>query len=86
MGGHPPALGSAAGVMSPPPISVSAPVMQQAQGDHHLRVALNRMDIMKHDRGNLDNAHVLWLGPLLEGDNAKRLWEVCGMCQVSLLQ
>lgn len=47
---------------------------------HKLSVALNRMDIMNPDRGDLDKAHVLWVGPLLEGDDARRLREVCGMC------
>jgi activating signal cointegrator complex subunit 1 len=46
---------------------------------YRLRVALDRMDIMKPTRGDLDQAHVLWVGPLLEGADAGRLREVCGM-------
>jgi activating signal cointegrator complex subunit 1 len=48
-------------------------------GDQKLRVALNRMDIMKPERGDLDMAHVLWLGPLLEDEDGRRLKHVCGM-------
>lgn len=48
-------------------------------GDQKLRVALNRMDIMKPERGDLDKAHVLWLGPSLEDEDGKRLKDVCGI-------
>jgi len=35
---------------------------------------------MKPDRGDLDQAHVMWLGPLLEGDDDdRRLREVCAL-------
>jgi len=56
------------------------PRIRTILGDHKLRVALDRMDIMKPDRGDLDRAHVMWLGPLLEGDDdARRLREVCAL-------
>jgi activating signal cointegrator complex subunit 1 len=48
-------------------------------GDHKLCVPLDRMDIMKPDRGDLDKAHVLWLGPSLESQHTSMLSEVCGM-------
>lgn len=44
-----------------------------------LRVVLNRMDVMKPDRSDLNKAHVLWLGPSLEGENAQLLSDVSGM-------
>ena len=47
-------------------------------GDYKLCVPLDRMDIMKPDRGDLDKAHVLWLGPSPESEHASRLSEVCG--------
>jgi activating signal cointegrator complex subunit 1 len=47
-------------------------------GTHRLRIALDNMDIMKPDRGDLDRAHVLWLGPSLVGEDARRLTEICG--------
>jgi activating signal cointegrator complex subunit 1 len=50
-------------------------------GEHKLRIALDRMDVMKPDRGDLTRAHVLWLGPALEGEDARRLKEVCGEFQ-----
>jgi len=35
---------------------------------------------MKPAQGDLDQAHVMWLGPLLEGDDdARRLKEVCAL-------
>jgi activating signal cointegrator complex subunit 1 len=55
------------------------PSISAILGQQKLRVALDRMDIMKPDRGDLEKAHVLWVGPALEGDDAKRLKDVCGM-------
>ncbi|KAI6022018.1 hypothetical protein EDC04DRAFT_3117927 [Pisolithus marmoratus] len=36
-------------------------------------VPLNRMNIMKPDGGDPDNAHVLWLGPSQDSEDARRL-------------
>jgi len=55
------------------------PRIMSILGTHKLRIALDNMDIMKPDRGDLDRAHVLWLGPGLEGEDAMRLSEVCAL-------
>ncbi|KIK91414.1 hypothetical protein PAXRUDRAFT_830864 [Paxillus rubicundulus Ve08.2h10] len=41
-----------------------------------LSVPLRMMDIMQPDQGNPDNAHVLWLGPSSETEDARRLRRV----------
>jgi len=46
-------------------------------GNQTLRVPLNRMDIMKPDHGDLEKAHVLWVGPLMEDEDGMRLKNVC---------
>ncbi|KIP10739.1 hypothetical protein PHLGIDRAFT_48278, partial [Phlebiopsis gigantea 11061_1 CR5-6] len=38
-----------------------------------LRVALQRADIMRPERGDLEKAHVMWVGPPHEGEDAARL-------------
>ncbi|OCH83916.1 hypothetical protein OBBRIDRAFT_799527 [Obba rivulosa] len=38
-----------------------------------LRVQLDSMDIMKPERGDLERAHVMWIGPSHEGEGARRL-------------
>jgi len=43
-----------------------------------LRVDLNTLDIMPPDRGDLDKAHVLWMGPAVVDDH--KLRTVCGWC------
>jgi activating signal cointegrator complex subunit 1 len=43
-----------------------------------LRVALRHADIMKPDHGDLARAHVLWVGPPSEGEDATRLRRVAG--------
>ncbi len=44
-----------------------------------LIVRLDRMDIMKPERGNQERANVMWIGPSLEGESARRLRRVAGM-------
>ena len=62
------------------------PRVMEILGKDKLRVALNRMDIMKPNRGSqdkLDNAHVLWIGPAIEGDEALKLQAVGGASRTS---
>ncbi|KAG1728998.1 kinase A anchor protein [Suillus lakei] len=47
-------------------------VMELLNG-HSLCIPLTEMNIMNPDRGNADNAHVLWLGPSLDTEDAQRL-------------
>ncbi|KAG2123083.1 kinase A anchor protein [Suillus clintonianus] len=47
-------------------------IMELLNG-HSLCIPLTDMNIMYPDRGNADNAHVLWLGPSLDTENAQRL-------------
>lgn len=55
------------------------PRVTEILGKKKLRVALNRMDIMKPSRGDLEQAQVLWVGPLLEDEDARRLHELAGL-------
>ncbi|KAG1844451.1 kinase A anchor protein [Suillus tomentosus] len=50
-------------------------VMELLNG-HSLSIPLTEMNIMNPDRGNADNAHVLWLGPSLDTEDAQRLKSV----------
>ncbi|KAG2047941.1 hypothetical protein BDR06DRAFT_896414, partial [Suillus hirtellus] len=50
-------------------------VMELLNG-HNLSIPLTEMNIMNPDRGNADNAHVLWLGPSLDTEDAQRLKSV----------
>ena len=47
---------------------------------HGLCIPLTEMNIMKPDRGDADNAHILWFGPSLDKDSAdgQRLKTVSG--------
>jgi activating signal cointegrator complex subunit 1 len=62
------------------------PRITEILGNEKLRVALNRMDIMKPNRGDLEQAHVLWVGPHVENDDAKRLRDVAGLYYYFLCQ
>lgn len=42
-------------------------------GGERLRVGLERMDIMRPDRGDSSRAHVMYVGPMLDSEDAKRL-------------
>ncbi|KIJ59283.1 hypothetical protein HYDPIDRAFT_100984, partial [Hydnomerulius pinastri MD-312] len=55
--------------------SLGPRIMEMLSGIR-LRVPLQMMDIMKPDRGNPDNAHVLWFGPSLDTEDAQRLKKV----------
>ena len=46
-----------------------------------LKVPLQMMNIMPPDGRDPDRAHVLWLGPSLENEDAQRLLQVGGECQ-----
>ncbi|KAG2081773.1 kinase A anchor protein [Suillus cothurnatus] len=50
-------------------------VMELLDG-HSLCIPLTEMNIMNPDRGNADNAHVLWLGPSMDTEDAQRLKSV----------
>ncbi|KAG2038746.1 kinase A anchor protein [Suillus americanus] len=50
-------------------------VMELLDG-HSLCIPLTEMNIMNPDRSNADNAHVLWLGPSLNTEDAQRLKSV----------
>lgn len=47
-------------------------IMELLDG-HSLCIPLTEMNIMNPDRGNADNAHVLWLGPSPNTKDAQRL-------------
>lgn len=50
-------------------------VMELLDG-HSLCIPLTEMSIMNPDRSDADNAHVLWLGPSLDTEDAQRLKSV----------
>ncbi|KAG2114376.1 kinase A anchor protein [Suillus discolor] len=50
-------------------------VMELLNG-HSLSIPLTEMNIMNPDRGNADHAHVLWMGPSLDTEDAQRLKSV----------
>ncbi|KAI6110686.1 kinase A anchor protein, partial [Pisolithus croceorrhizus] len=52
------------------------PRIKELLSGSHLRVPLHRMNIMEPDGGNPDNAHVLWLGPSHDSEDARRLQRV----------
>lgn len=47
-----------------------------------LKVALQRVDIMKPERGSLEKAHVFWAGPAEDGEDVVRLKAVCSAYHV----
>lgn len=52
-------------------------ILEMLDGER-LRVALEYVDIMRPDRGDLEKAHVMWIGPPREGDDAQRLKRISG--------
>ncbi|KAG1739383.1 kinase A anchor protein [Suillus paluster] len=52
--------------------SLRSRVMELLDG-HSLCIPLTEMNIMKPDRGDAENAHVLWLGPSMDTKDAQRL-------------
>lgn len=48
-----------------------------------LRVALNRVDIMRPDRGDIEQSHVMWAGPSRDDEDARKLKRVSGQFQAS---
>ncbi|EGN97767.1 hypothetical protein SERLA73DRAFT_182510 [Serpula lacrymans var. lacrymans S7.3] len=60
-------------------LSALKPRIMEMIGDKRLCVPLNFMDIMNPDRGDHDKAHVLWMGPSLDSEDAQLLKRVCEM-------
>lgn len=54
------------------------PRILELLSDAQLLVALQRVDIMRPDRGDLEKAHVMWAGPSHDNDDAQRLKRVSG--------
>ncbi len=54
------------------------PRIMEELGGRDLRVGLKFMDIMRPDRGDLTQAHVMWAGPSYNDEHAKRLKTVSG--------
>lgn len=59
------------------------PRITEELGGGNLRVGLKLMDIMRPDKGDLTQAHIMWTGPSYEDEHAKRLKRVCGACCAS---
>ncbi|THH14096.1 hypothetical protein EW146_g6195 [Bondarzewia mesenterica] len=55
------------------------PTVMDLLNGQRLKVGLERMDIMKAERGDASRAHVLFVGPSLDGEEGKRLNTVCEM-------
>ncbi|KAI8986312.1 kinase A anchor protein [Trametes punicea] len=49
------------------------PKIVEMLGQERLRVTLDSMDIMKPERGDQERAHVMWVGPSLDGESGKKL-------------
>lgn len=60
------------------------PRIMDILGNSELRVALRRMDIMRPDRGDVEQAHVMWAGPSPDDEDTARLKRVAGMHTFSL--
>ncbi|KAI6144636.1 kinase A anchor protein [Pisolithus tinctorius] len=56
-------------------LSLKPRIMELLSGSR-LCVPLHRMNIMEPDGGDPDNAHVLWLGPSHDGEDARRLQRI----------
>lgn len=54
-------------------------------GGERLRVGLERMDIMRPDRGDASRAHVMYVGPISDSEDAKRLKAVGSTYTTSLI-
>ncbi|KAI0927701.1 hypothetical protein AcW1_007127 [Taiwanofungus camphoratus] len=52
------------------------PRIMEILGQERLRVSLRCMDIMKPERQDLERAHVMWVGPSHDGEDAKQLKKV----------
>ncbi|VDC01513.1 unnamed protein product [Peniophora sp. CBMAI 1063] len=61
------------------------PRVLEMLGGEPLRVGLERMDIMPPERGDPERAHVLWVGPDLEGEDGRRLRAVCDVIQKTFM-
>ncbi|KAI0671288.1 AKAP7 2'5' RNA ligase-like domain-containing protein [Trametes maxima] len=52
------------------------PKILEALGGRKLQVKLERVDIMKPERGDQERAHVMWVGPAVEAEGGRRLQTV----------
>ncbi|KAI0642816.1 kinase A anchor protein [Trametes meyenii] len=62
------------------------PKILETLGGRALRVKLERMDVMKPERGNQERAHVMWVGPALETEEAGRLKTVAEVVRETFVQ
>ena len=69
----PPTLAAARALLE----SLRPRVLQMLRGQR-LRVGLERMDVLQPERGDASRAHVLFVGPVLGGEDGRRLRSVCG--------
>ncbi|ETW77402.1 hypothetical protein HETIRDRAFT_147887, partial [Heterobasidion irregulare TC 32-1] len=70
----PPTLGAARALLE----ALLPRVLQMLHGQR-LRVDLERMDVLQPERGDASRAHVLFVGPVLGGEDGRRLRSVCEM-------
>lgn len=54
------------------------PRVLEMLGGAPLRVALRQADVMKPERGDPERAHVMWVGPPHDDEDARRLTRVAG--------
>ena len=54
------------------------PRVMEILNNEKLCVPLKHVDIMRPERGDLKKAHVMWIGPPREGEDAQRLKRVSG--------
>lgn len=54
------------------------PKILEILGGEKLVVRLDRMDILKPERGSRERANVMWIGPSLESESARKLRRVAG--------
>lgn len=54
------------------------PKILEILGGEKLVVRLDRMDILKPERGRRERANVMWIGPSLESESATKLRRVAG--------
>ncbi|KAH9849437.1 AKAP7 2'5' RNA ligase-like domain-containing protein [Lenzites betulinus] len=60
-------------------LQVLRPRVLEALGGRRLSVRLDRMDVMRPERGDAERAHVMWVGPAQEGGSGRRLKRVAEM-------
>ncbi|TDL19159.1 hypothetical protein BD410DRAFT_792407 [Rickenella mellea] len=50
------------------------------------RVSFQRLDIMSPNRGDLEKAHIMWIGPDVESEEGKRLQDFCELIHKEFFQ